>query len=226
MIVLAVDTSGAAASAAVLGDGVAAVAESSEPRAHARVLPALIAEAAASADVPLPDVTHVAVARGPGLFTGMRVGLVTAQMFALARGLPVAGISTLAAAARRVADRHHPATRFAVLLDARRREVFAAAFDRDGSGLDEPTALPVDGVRGSGGILESIPESAIYVEAAVALPTMSGVQLPMGGLAAEVAQLARDRWLAGLPQEPATPLYLRRPDTTAAKPQRSVLGQR
>ena len=226
MIVLALDTAGATASAAVLGPDGLGLATSDEPRAHARVLPALVDEAAAAAGVPLAGVTHVAVSRGPGLFTGLRVGLVTAQMFAMAGDLPVAGVSSLAAAARRVVQQQRPAGDFAVLLDARRREVFAQVFGPGGAPLDEPRTLDRAGVRGPAGLPSHVPDAAVWTEPAAVALGFPGVALECGGLAAEVAAVAHDQWLAGAAPEPATPLYLRRPDTTAANPQRSVLGQR
>lgn len=214
MIVLGIDTSGATSSAALLGPGGAAVAAADVPRGHARVLPGLIESACEQAGVPLSDVTHVAVARGPGLFTGMRVGLVSAQMIALARDLPLAGVSTLDALARRVVVQHLAAAPFAVLVDARRREVFAQVFDPAGRPLAEPRTMPV--------AADDLPQVGRYVDAALALP---GVPLATDGLALEVAELAAARWRDALPQDPATPLYLRRPDTTAANPARSVLGR-
>lgn len=226
MIILAIDTAGATASAAVLTPDSSGVATSDAPRAHARVLPSLIDAAAESAGVPLAQVTHVAVSRGPGLFTGMRVGLVTAQMFALARGLPMAGVSSLDAAAHRVVEQQRPAGGFAILLDARRREVFAQLFGPDGTDRDEPRSLDRDGVRGDAGIPGAVPDSAIWTESAAAALGFPGVAMEFAGLAAEVAVVARDRWLAGDQQDPVTPLYLRRPDTSAANPQRSVLGHR
>jgi tRNA threonylcarbamoyladenosine biosynthesis protein TsaB len=226
VIVLAIDTAGATASAAVLAPDASGVATSEAPRAHARVLPSLIDAAAESAGVPLPQVTHVAVSRGPGLFTGMRVGLVTAQMFALARDLPVAGVSSLDAAARRVVEQQRPAADFAILLDARRREVFAQVFGPDGTARDEPRSVDRDGVRSTAGVPSAVPDSAIWTEYAAAGLGFPGVAVAFAGLAAEVALVARDRWLAGDEQDPVTPLYLRRPDTSAANPQRSVLGHR
>jgi tRNA threonylcarbamoyladenosine biosynthesis protein TsaB len=224
VIILAVDTGGASASAAVLGDGAAGIAVSTRPRAHAQVLPGLIEEAAERAGLPRDAITHVAAARGPGLFTGMRVGLVTAQMVALALELPVVGVSSLAAAALRVQQRQRPDAAFAVLLDARRREVFAQVFGPDAVALDEPRTLTREGLRGEGGL--PVAEEAIWVEEGAGSLGFPGHPLPVTGLAAEVAAVARHRWRQGAAQEPAAPLYLRRPDTSRANPQRSVLGQR
>jgi tRNA threonylcarbamoyladenosine biosynthesis protein TsaB len=226
VIILAIDTGAATASAAVLGDGDAAVALSTRPRAHAQVLPALIEEAVVRAGLSRDAITHVAAARGPGLFTGMRVGLVTAQMIGLARDLPVAGISSLAAAALRVQQHHRPTTPYAVLLDARRREVFAQVFDPDAAPVSEPRTLALEAARNVTGAGLPVADDAIWVDQAAAALGFPGHAMEVSGLAAEVAAVARHRWLQGAAQEPPTPLYLRRPDTSSANPQRSVLGQR
>ena len=71
-------------------------------------------------------VERIGVGTGPGSFTGLRIGIATARALAQGRGLPLAGVSTLAVLGRRlVAD--HPGTSMAV-LDARRGEAFAAAW--------------------------------------------------------------------------------------------------
>ena len=226
MIILAIETSGASASAAVLGEGVSGVADSPLPRAHAQVLPGLIETAAARAGVAREAVTHVAAARGPGLFTGMRVGLVTADMIGLALDLPVVGVSSLAAAARRVQQRHQPTEQFAVLLDARRREVFAQVFDPAGKPVSEPGTLALDEVGAAAGHGMPAGAGTIWVDPAAAALGFPGHPLEVSGLAAEVAAVAWQRWQEGAGHEPPTPMYLRRPDTSRANPQRSVLGQR
>lgn len=224
MIILAIDTSGRAASACVRTPTGAGVAASEEARAHGRVLPALMRQAASSAGVELADITHVAAARGPGLFTGMRVGIVTAEIFALARGIPAAGVSTLHALASRVVAAERPDRPFAVLLDARRREVFAQTFEPSGAPLDEPRALALAGIRGPGGISADVADDGFFIDQAAVPYGLPGHPVRTDGLAAEVAGIARSRWRSGSVAEPLAPLYLRRPDTTAAKPARSVLG--
>lgn len=218
MIVLGIDTSAANSSAAVLGDGVRSVAGSSQPRAHGQVLPGLINAALAEAGVDRSSITHIAVARGPGLFTGMRVGLVTAQMLGLALDRPVAGVSTLAAVARRVADLHQPAGGYTVLLDARRREAFEQRFEPGALPASEPRTLALADAESTAG--------PVWVDPAAAALGFPGQPLEVAELAAEVAAVALARWQQSAEQEPPTPLYLRRPDTSRANPARSVLGQR
>jgi tRNA threonylcarbamoyladenosine biosynthesis protein TsaB len=77
------------------------------------------------------ELAAIAVTRGPGSFTGVRVGLVTAKTLAHALGTPLFTLSTLEGLARRFPLR--PA-RVAAVIDARRGEVYGAIYDMDGAG--------------------------------------------------------------------------------------------
>lgn len=74
----------------------------------------------------LKDVGCLAAAAGPGSFTGVRIGLAALKAFGQALSIPAVGISTLEALAWRFRDRHH---RVAPMIDARRQQVYAAAYD-------------------------------------------------------------------------------------------------
>ena len=145
MRLLAVETATALVGAAVRGDD-GAVAERSHlgGRAHAELLAPAIEEACASAGCALGDLDALAVDVGPGLFTGLRVGVATAKALGQALGLDVLGVSSLdvlAAGAREEAGAARSARVLAV-VDARRGEVFAAAYDfsAPGSGDDPDPA--------------------------------------------------------------------------------------
>ena len=86
-----------------------------DPLAHGEVLPKLIAELLAHQ----PKIDGVAIAMGPGPFTGLRVGIAFGQAFANARNIPWIGVSSLAAMAKA-----HDESEFIVAIDARRREFF------------------------------------------------------------------------------------------------------
>jgi tRNA threonylcarbamoyladenosine biosynthesis protein TsaB len=92
-----------------------------------------------------PEVDRIAVGVGPGTFTGLRIGIATARALAGARGLPLAGVSTLQSVALAAASSAsgRDADIVAAVLDARRREVFAAAWRRAGDGLGERLLDPV-----------------------------------------------------------------------------------
>jgi tRNA threonylcarbamoyl adenosine modification protein YeaZ len=137
----------------------------------------------------------VVVGVGPGPFTGLRVGIVTAAAFAEARELPVHGVCSLDGLAA-------PGT--GVVTDARRKEVYWAAYDEAARRVDGPHVTTPDVAR------EALAGRAVVGD---------GAQLY--GFATD--ELARYPQVAGLARAsltehlPLTPLYLRRPD---AVPQR------
>lgn len=148
MRLLAIETSTEACSVAVMVDG--AVRERFEiaPRRHAElVLPwaeALLAEAG----VHRSGLDAIAVSRGPGAFTGVRLGISIAQGIALALDRPLVPVSTLAVLAVGGAREDGPPVLAAI--DARMGEVYAAAFARDGAGLRAMSAeavLPPDALE-------------------------------------------------------------------------------
>ena len=150
------------------------------------------------------DLTAIAVGVGPGPFTGLRVGLVTARTLALALDIPVYGVCTLDVLAARAVDAGTVQGPFLVATDARRKEVYWASYDVTGSRLDGPhvskpadvaSALPV---VGSG--------AALYPEA---FPHAAGPVHPDAGV---LAQVVTDERAELLDPEP---LYLRRPDVAA-----------
>jgi tRNA threonylcarbamoyladenosine biosynthesis protein TsaB len=121
-------------------------------RAHAELLAPAIEEVCAVSGCTVADVDVVAVDVGPGLFTGLRVGVATAKALAQALGIGALGVGSLdvlAAAAGAAAGAEGPAGAIASVVDARRGEVFAAAyrFDRAGGagpGPGIPVDVPVD----------------------------------------------------------------------------------
>jgi tRNA threonylcarbamoyladenosine biosynthesis protein TsaB len=129
VIVLGLDTATSATVVGVLGAGgvVHEVRDDPPPGArpaHAGRLLGAVEEALAAAGVGWDEVTRLAVGVGPGSFTGLRIGIATARALAQARGLEVVGVSTLEALARGAS-----AECVLAVLDARRGEVFAAAWE-------------------------------------------------------------------------------------------------
>lgn len=229
MKVLAMDTSGRDTSAAIHDDrGLLACAGSTRPRAHASELTALIQQCVDSCGLRVGDITHVAVARGPGLFTGLRVGLVTAEVFAAVRELPLAGIGTLEALARRVRDQHSPVRPFAVVADARRREVYWQIFDPALESLAGPAVGPPMDLITPGGPLAPYATSGEVFGAAALLGGDNGHDVAEDRLAAEVAAVAAARFRDGTEGQgtysAVTPLYLRRPDVSMPAAVKSVLA--
>ena len=157
MLVLVLDTSSSAVTAGLVDvDTDAGVTVRAErvvhnARGHGEYLAPLIAECLAEAAATPADLAAVVAGTGPGPFTGLRVGLVTAAMFAETLGLPAYGVCSLDALAD--LERHEPA--LLVATDARRKEVYWARYEcgvrSAGPAVDRPADVPCDGVTGAVG---------------------------------------------------------------------------
>lgn len=214
MLILAIDTATSVTSVAVY-DGADALAQQSteDPMRHGEVLAPSIAAVLRDSGRTMSEVSEIAVGVGPGPFTGLRVGLVTAHTLGAALSVPVRGVCTLdvlAADARLPSD----AGAFLVATDARRKEVYWARYaDRhrrvDGPHVDRPADIATEElVVGRGAMLypDAFPHA---VE-------------PANASAAVLAELAAHRTVPIL--EPR-PLYLRRPDTSMPAGRKSVLAR-
>lgn len=203
-VILGIDTSLGTAVAAIARDGeVLADEQSANPLGHAEVIGDLLRRVAVAAPAP----THVAVGMGPGPFTGLRVGIATARVYALGRGVPTVPVPSHDGIALGVlladALTGTETGRFAVVTDARRREFAFSVYD----GLDDD-GLPV---RLSDAALSPRDDlDARLDEAGARRYDASSVSAAMIALVAARA-LDAGRTLAG-----AEPLYLRSPDVVAA----------
>jgi tRNA threonylcarbamoyladenosine biosynthesis protein TsaB len=150
--ILAFDTATRATSAAVTDSssglelGARDEPERGERPRHTTQLMALIADLMDRAGWAWPDIDRIAVGVGPGTFTGLRIGVSTARALARARGIELVGVSTLRSLALGAAADAAPRTCDATVavLDARRAEVFAAAW-RPGTAAGITAAEPVLG---------------------------------------------------------------------------------
>ncbi|MGH3444142.1 MAG: tRNA (adenosine(37)-N6)-threonylcarbamoyltransferase complex dimerization subunit type 1 TsaB [Nocardioidaceae bacterium] len=206
-MLLAFDTATEAVTVALHDGGrVVAVHNAVDPRRHGELLAPGIVAVLDEAWVPRQDVTAIAVGVGPGPFTGLRVGLVTARTLGAVLDIPVYGVCTLdVLAAEAVDSADGPRGAFIVATDARRKEVYWATYDTDGARLDGPhvakpadlpTELAAGPVVGRGGLL--------YPDA---FGPAVGPDYPS---AAVLAAVVTDERVELLDPEP---LYLRRPDT-------------
>ena len=199
VLILAFDTAAPVVSVAVHdGDRVVGEATGSGAMAHGELLAPAIADALEQAGGSMADVTDVAVGVGPGPFTGLRVGVVTALTLG-STGITTHGVCSLDIVAAEVALD----TPFIVATDARRKEVYWGLYDRgvriEGPAADRPADLAAlhrgVPVFGRGGEL--------YADV---LPLQPGPLDPSAAvLAAGVAAGRFD-------ELPLQPLYLRRPD--------------
>lgn len=125
--IIALDTSTEACSVALLCNGESIYRYRVEPRIHAKVLLPMLNEVLGEAGITPKQINAVAFGRGPGAFTGVRIGTAAAQAIALGGDLPVAPVSTLASIAHR-AFREHGKNQVAVAIDARMGEVYWGAY--------------------------------------------------------------------------------------------------
>jgi tRNA threonylcarbamoyladenosine biosynthesis protein TsaB len=133
MIRLGLETATDFCSVALDVDGEISVREELAPRRHAELLIPWIRELLEARGIGFGDLDALAISRGPGGFTSLRIGLGVAQGIALAHELPIHAVSTLAALAR-AADPECRADHVLAVLDARMSEVYAGFFEgRDGS---------------------------------------------------------------------------------------------
>lgn len=232
MIILALDTTTRAGSCAVLQDDeVLAVVAGDGTRTHGERLPGELAEALRAAGLALADVDLLAVARGPGAFTGLRIGLAAMQGLALTSGHPIVGVSALEALALVTPGAGDGIV--GAVMEAGRGEVFAALFHvapSDGpwprvDALAEHVVGPAEVVwqgwrawhhtliRLCGDAAGLLKEGRERVDVAQAPP-----------LAPAVGVLARRTWeatpvaeRAGLTPHHLQPLYIRRPDVELAR---------
>ena len=225
MLVLLLDTSSAAVTAGVgdVSGGVCRVrAEQTvvDGKRHGEALAPLIARSLADAGATAADLGAVAADVGPGPFTGLRVGLVTAAALGDALGIPTYGVCSLDALAAAVADDGAP---FLVATDARRREVYWAVYSGTGDRLTEPAVnrpADVGPLAASFGARRAVGAGALLYGDVLGLP-VSGPEYPD---VTALLSLAAARVAAGAPAEPLTPLYLRRPDAVEPAARKSVLG--
>ncbi|MER5862597.1 tRNA (adenosine(37)-N6)-threonylcarbamoyltransferase complex dimerization subunit type 1 TsaB [Kitasatospora sp. NPDC002040] len=212
MLLLAFDTATPAVTAAVHdGTQVLAEAHQVDARRHGELLLPSIDRVLREAGVDKHALTGIAVGVGPGPYTGLRVGLVTAATLGHALGLPVHGVCTLDA----IAHQAEVAGPFTVATDARRKEVYWASYDADkrrtaGPDVAKAAELTPEPVAvGAGALL--YPES---------FPQVTGPEhVSAGWLADYAAQELR----AGRELLPNVPLYLRRPDAQVPAGYKAVL---
>jgi len=173
---------------------------------HAELLTPAVRAALAGAGTAMAELDAVVVGLGPGPFTGLRVGVVTAATLADARGLPALGVCSLDAIGGGART---------VVTDARRKEVYWAAYDAAGGrvrgpGVDRPEELAATGP------FVGDERFAERLGAPVA-----AAQVTTGGLLRAAGRELADPSALSVPTPALVPLYLRRPDAT---PPTSIKG--
>ena len=209
MLLLGLDTATEAVTVA-LHDGTRVLAEvtTTDKHRHAELLAPAIEQVLATAGAERGDLTGIAVGVGPGPYTGLRVGLVTARVLGAALGIPVHGVCSLDVIAADI-----DAPRFLVATDARRREVYFARYDETGRYFGPQVERPGDiEDRGS---MPAFGEGAWQYKEL--FPVAEG---PLCPSAATLCRIVVTELAGGFPEGvarhqvllPPEPLYLRRPD--------------
>ncbi|KTR75277.1 peptidase [Microbacterium oxydans] len=202
-MILAVDTSLGTAVALIDADGERrAEAAAVDPLGHAEVIGDLLVQVLseagdASGGADDTEITHVVTGMGPGPFTGLRIGIAAARAFALGRDLPVVPVPSHVAAALTALDTE--TAPFAIVTDARRREVAITVFD----GLDD------DGIP-------AVVADTVLVRAADADAHLDGIRrIDVSTLSAtDLARVGARALAAGRTLAGEEPLYMRHPDVT------------
>lgn len=216
---LAIDTACGLASVALMkNDALLGAKHSTQISKQAEELMTLTDVLLADHALAYAALNHVAVSIGPGSFTGVRIGLAAAQGIALARNLPLCGITTLEATALRFVREAKPSQRFLVALNAQRGQAFVQAFDVNAQWpeIASDAALVV---------LEDVAAYAKTNNATTITGTCENLLAPLKGQnitrnveygAEEIGMLAA-RAIAQKCTAPAVPFYIREPDAKLPK---------
>ncbi|MDT0448864.1 tRNA (adenosine(37)-N6)-threonylcarbamoyltransferase complex dimerization subunit type 1 TsaB [Streptomyces hesseae] len=209
MLLLALDTATPAVTVA-LHDGESVVAESTQvdARRHGELLLPAVDRVLREAGTELDAVTGIVVGVGPGPYTGLRVGIVTAATFGATLSVPVHGLCTLDGIAY-AAGQQGLTGEFVVATDARRKEVYWARYADARTRITEPAVdRPAELTERLAGLTAVGAGAVLYRDA------FSDVreELPQHQSAASLAALAAEKLRTGGEFLPDQPLYLRRPD--------------
>lgn len=216
MLALGIDTSTPMVSVAVVGDDASgARRDRLVNHRHGEVLAGFIAEVLDEAGAAPADLTAVGVGLGPGPFTGLRVGIVTAAAFSDALGISALGMCSLDTVFE--ADGEP----FAVVTDARRRQVYWATYDEAGLRTEGPEiATPVELAAHLRGRVRRV-TGPVGVEHATAFADFTVTEQRWPD-AAVIARKSVERGTLPDGATSLTPMYLRRPDAREPGPPKRV----
>jgi len=220
MKVLAFDSSGGGCSAAVLsGDLVLAQESAPMLRGQAEHLVPMIARVMAAAGIGFGELDLVAVTLGPGAFTGVRIGIATAQGLALATGLPALGLGSFEAVAASVPAELLEGRALLVAIESRREELYLQAFERERAPAGEGSLVAADHWRSAApaGPLVLAGDGAARLGSALRGRDLAIAPGPGTIDAGALGRLAGEHWQAGLRTDRLEPRYLHAPDVTLAK---------
>lgn len=208
MLILSLDSAGAGCGAAIWRDG-KILAEKSEPmeRGQDRRLIPLVLETLKEAKVSFDDFDRIAVTRGPGSFTGLRIGLAAARGIGLAANKPVLGIDRFSIFRAQIAETDKP---LLVVINSKRKELYCRFYPAQGAAA-EPAMMTVEEIAH---FLRDNPGTIVTGDASVSGVIFQKIPVSETVTAAALAASADANDPAFLPR----PLYLRAPDVTVKAP--------
>ncbi len=231
--ILAFDTAMSGCSVAVFDTATGqAVSETrAMVRGQSELLVPMVDAVVERAGITFQDLSLIVTTIGPGAFTGLRIGLSAARNFALALGIPVAGVTTTEVLAKKYFnDRNEIGGDLLVLIETKRTDLYFQPYGRAGNALDEAGVAPVTVLR------ERFGGQALSVcgDGVARCKNELGVDWPSSWVVAEgydlpdavvMARLGGEQQKAGL-LKPADPLYLRDADVSiSTRPVRTIAGQ-
>lgn len=235
LLILALDTTTREGSVAVLRDGaVAACIRGDAATTHGERLPGDLLRALETAGARVEDVDLLAVAAGPGSFTGLRVGIASIQGLAFARGLRVVPVPTLEGLARASVPTSPAAPRLAAWLDAHRDEVFAALYDGEARRLvAAPACLaPLDTLKswqvtlGDDAVVFTGDGAIRHAEViGQVLGRQARILERVPALAPAIARIAAEQPDRAVLPHAVVPIYIRRPDAELARERQAPAGR-
>lgn len=218
-LVLGIDTATSACGAAVVRDrDCLSMRQERMARGQSEALMPMVEAVLAEAGVTAAALDAVAVTRGPGAFTGLRIGLAAARAFALTIGKPCLGIGTFQAVAAEVLETSEEAAAADALLiaiETKREDLYLQLIDPAGEPLCPGVAAPPDAAIELCSAYGSVAVAGDGAARAAVVLGARAVQLQGYDVASpiSVARLAQN-FLGDPAAAPATPLYLRPPDVT------------
>ncbi|MBC8154041.1 MAG: tRNA (adenosine(37)-N6)-threonylcarbamoyltransferase complex dimerization subunit type 1 TsaB [Bacteroidetes bacterium] len=230
MLLLSLDTSTTVCSVALhKNDGLLGCYELFTERTSSAMLTTLIGDLVKQTGHELRELDAIAVAKGPGSFTGLRIGVSTAKGLCFALDRPLLAVNTLLAMTEQIRQLVPKATLLCPMIDARRMEVYCALYDTDGQEVMPTTAKIIDG-DSFGSTLTDTRILFFGDGAAKCQPILANslnaafLAVPVVPSARTIGQLASMAFARGQFEDIAAfePFYLK--DFMTAKPKKAYLG--